>query len=111
MPFGRFQWLRMPFDISCAPEVWQHRMSQIVEGLAGVEVITDDFLIILFGFGNATEEAVANHDVNLQNFLIRAWECGLKLNPDKVKLRHSSVPFIGHVLTDKGLAQILARLQ
>ena len=98
-PFGRFRWLRMPFGISSAPEVWQYRMNQ---GLAGVEVIADDFLIC--GFGNTTEEAVANHDVNLQNFLIRARERGLKLNPDKVKLRHSSVPFIGHVLTDKGLA-------
>ena len=77
-------------------------MNQIVEGLAGIEVIADDFLVC--GFGDTAEEALANHDINLQNFLTRARECGLTLNPDKVKLRHSSVPFIGHVLTDKGLA-------
>ena len=101
-PFGRYRWLRMPFGISSAPEVWQKRMNQIVEGLAGIEVIADDFLVC--GFGDTAEEALANHDMNLQNFLTRAQECGLTLNPDKVKLRHSSVSFIGHVLTDKGLA-------
>ena len=36
-PFGRYR---------CAPEVWQQRMNQIVEGLAGVEVITNDFLVV-----------------------------------------------------------------
>ena len=70
--------------------------------MKGIEIIVDDFLVC--GFGDAAEEALANHDVNLQNFLTRAQECGLTLNPDKVKLRYSSVPFIGHVLIDEGLA-------
>ena len=30
-PFGMYRWLRMPFGISSAPEVWQQRM-KIVEG-------------------------------------------------------------------------------
>ena len=34
----------------------------------------------------------------------RVTERGLKLNPEKVQLRLTSVPFIGHLLTDKGLA-------
>ena len=42
-PFGRYRWLRMPFEISSAPEVWQKQMNQIVEGLAGIEVIADDW--------------------------------------------------------------------
>ena len=50
------------------------------------------------------EEATANHDENLYIFLERARERGLKLNPDKVKLRLDSVSFIGHILTNKGLA-------
>ena len=38
-PFGRYRWKRLPFGISSAPEVSQHRMHQLVEGLSGVEVI------------------------------------------------------------------------
>jgi len=33
----------MPFGISSAPEVWQQKMNELVEGLSGVEVIADDF--------------------------------------------------------------------
>ena len=101
-PFGRYRWRRMPFGISSAPEVWQQRMNQLIEGLQGIEVIADDFLVC--GSGDTTEEARVNHDFNLRAFLNRARETGLKLNPTKVKLRCTSVPFIGHVLTDKGLA-------
>lgn len=93
-PFGRYRWIRMPFGISSAPEVWQQRMNQIVEGLKYVEVIADDFLIC--GVGDTTKDAMADHDRNLKAFLDRARERGLKLNPTKIKLRCSSVPFIGH---------------
>ena len=47
-PFGQYRWLRMPFGISSAPEVWQRTMHELVEGLPGVEVIADDFVIAGF---------------------------------------------------------------
>ena len=101
-PFGRYRWKRMPFGINSAPEVWQQRMHQLIEGLTGIEVIADDFLVC--GYGDNMEEALASHDTNLHKFLQRARARGLKLNLDKVKLRLSSIPFIGHLLTGKGLA-------
>ena len=67
-----------------------------------MEVIADDFLI--YRVGDTTEEAMTIHDLILQTFLSRACEQRLKLNPTKIKLRHSSVLFIGHILTDKGIA-------
>ena len=44
-PFGRYRWKRMPFGINSAPEIWQRKMREHVEGLKGVEVIADDFVI------------------------------------------------------------------
>ena len=43
-PFGRYRWLRMPFGINSSPEIWQRTMNQLVEGMAGTEVIHDDFV-------------------------------------------------------------------
>ena len=100
-PFGRYRWLRMPFGINSAPEVWQQRMHELVEGLTGVEVIADDFLIC--GFGDTTKAATANHDQNLKAFLLRARERNLTINSEKLKLRQSQVSFIGHLLTAEGL--------
>ena len=44
-PFGRYRLLQMPFGISSAPEEYQRRQDQTVEGLPGVRSIIDDILI------------------------------------------------------------------
>ena len=100
-PKGRYQWLRMPFGISSAPEVFQRRMHEIIEGLVGVEVVADDFCVV--GFGDTLREAAANHDRNLLDFLERCKEKGLRLSADKFQLRQQEVRFIGHVASGEGL--------
>ena len=100
-PFSRYGWLRMPFGINSAPEEWQRRAHELADGLEGVEVVADVSLCI--GFGATVEEATGDHDANMRAFLDRARSCHLVLNPDKVKLRSKSVPFIGHILTDEEL--------
>ena len=100
-PFGRYRWKRMPFGINSAPEVWQRTMREHVEGLKGVEVIADDFVIV--GFGNTPAEWQADHDRNVRAFLDRCRERSLKLNKKKARLRQQEVPFTGHILTPEGL--------
>ena len=99
--FGRYRWRRMPFGISSAPEVFQRRMHELIEGLEGVEVVADDFLAV--GYGESKEEAVRNHDQNLAAFLQRCTDRGIHLNAEKIKLRQHEVPLIGHITTDRGL--------
>ena len=43
------------------------------------------------------------HDRNLKAFLERARERNLRLNADKLKLKMTQVPYIGDLLTRKGL--------
>ena len=42
-------------------------MHELIEGLHGVEVVADDFVMV--GYGERQEEAVHNHDQNLTAFL------------------------------------------
>ena len=100
-PFGRYRWKRLPFGINSAPEVWQRKMREHIEGLKGVEVIADDFVIV--GFGNTPAEWQTDHDRNVRAFLDRCCERNLKLNKKKARLRQQEVPFIGHILTREGL--------
>ena len=93
--------MRMPFGINSAPEVWQRTMNQLVEGLNDTEVIHDDFLIV--GCGDTDDEAEADHDRNLKALLERARERNLCLNADKLKLKMTQVPYIGHLRTREGL--------
>lgn len=44
-PFGRFQFVRLPFGISSAPEVFQKKNYEIFGDIDGVEVYFDDLII------------------------------------------------------------------
>ena len=72
-------------------------MHELIEGLHGIEVVADDFVVV--GFGESDAEATRNHDDNLGNFLRRCEERGVVLNAEKFRLRQPEVPFIGHVAT------------
>ena len=100
-PYGRYRWKRMPFGISSAPEVFQRRMHEVIEGLEGVKVVAHNFATV--GFGDTEEVAIANNDQNLEAFLQRCEEQTLKLNDAKLKLRQQEVSFIVHVATAEGL--------
>ena len=80
----------MPFGISSAPEVWQRKMHETIEGLEGTEVIADDFLIM--------GKDDAEHDINLHAFLMRCRDTNIVLNPKKVryKLHGMSADRRGH---------------
>ena len=67
--FGRYRWKRMPFGICSAPEVFQRRMHELIEGLHGIEVIAVDFTAV--GFGDTFAEASRDHNKNLDAFLRR----------------------------------------
>ena len=100
-PIGRVKWLRLPFGISSAPEEFQRRQRDVLEGLKGVINIADDILI--FGSGETQQEADNDHDRNLIDLLERCREKNLKLNPDKLKFRSQELPFMGHKITTEGL--------
>jgi hypothetical protein len=91
----------MPFGISSAPEEYQRRQDQTVEGLPGVGSIIDDILI--YGEGDTEEEAITDHDVKFRTLMERCKERNLKLNKDKLSLKMKEVKFIGHLITSKGL--------
>ena len=57
----------------------------------------------IFGCGDTADEAEADNDRNLKAFLERARERNLRLNADKLKLKMTQVPYIGHLLTREGL--------
>lgn len=63
-PFGRHCFLRVPFGIASAPEVFHRTVQQIFDGMEGVGVFLDD--VVVWG---ATR---AEHDERLRKVLARA---------------------------------------
>lgn len=100
-PWGRYRWHRMPFGIAPAPEIFQMKLDQNLEGLSGVFKIADDILIT--GQGDNDQLADQDHDRNLENLLRRCRKKNIKLNRDKFDFKKDEVSFIGHRLTKEGL--------
>ena len=94
-PFGRYCFTKLPFGISCAPELFQKRMSDILQDIEGKLCQMDDVLV----FGSSQEE----HDDRLKAVLKRIEEAGMTLNPDKCAFSRHQIKFLGHIVDQKGI--------
>ena len=92
---GIYRYKRLMFGISCAPEIYQRIIQQVVHDIPGCRNISDD--IIVFGKNKQ------NHDKALRAVLQRLRERNLTLNKEKCKFNQSSIAFMGHTLTAQGL--------
>ncbi|CAG2232155.1 unnamed protein product [Mytilus edulis] len=100
-PFGRYRWTKMPFGISPAPEYFQQFLEREIENLPGVRTVADD--IIIYGEGQTIENATLDHDRKLKALLDRCRERNIKINREKLVLRATEMPYIGHLLTAEGV--------
>ena len=94
-PQGRYRWLRLPFGVKSAPEVYQRIMDTMLEGIPGCRAVMDDILI-----GGKDQE---EHDQILKMVIQRATEWNLRLNFKKCQIRKPKVPYCGHIVSAEGL--------
>lgn len=58
--------------------------------------------MVVYGVGDTEEEAMADHNKNLEQFLQRCRQKGVKLN-EKLKVMCTEIPYMGHLVTAGGL--------
>ena len=92
---GLFRYKRLMFEVSCAPEMYQRVIQQVLEGCDGVRNIHDDIIV----HGQTTEE----HDKRLEEAMERIQNRGLTLNREKCKFHMSELEFMGHSLSAQGI--------
>ena len=90
-PFGRYQFLRMPYGIHSASDVCQQKIVQIINGIDGAPNSQDDIII----WGSTLQE--------LESCTMKVFSSvkknRLKLNRNKSKFNKSEVIFLGHKVT------------
>jgi hypothetical protein len=83
---GRFRFLRMPFGIKSAPEVYLQAMSEFFGELSCVLIYFDDFLV--------TGETMAELHFNLCQVLVRCRQHNLKPQLKKCNFFLKEVPWL-----------------
>ena len=94
-PWGKFGWLRLPFGLKIASDVFQERLDRLLRLLKGVHGIADDIL--------THGEIEIQHDGRLLTLLETARMINLSHNPDKIQFKSTDCKFFGHRLTQEGL--------
>ncbi|XP_063055929.1 uncharacterized protein K02A2.6-like [Engraulis encrasicolus] len=94
-PYGRYRFLRMPFGIISASEIYHRAMDNMLEGLEGVRCYIDDVVI----WGSTLQE----HNERLAKVLHRISDNGLKLNRAKCQFGVQEVTFLGDKLSSEGI--------
>ena len=94
-PYGRFCFNKLPFGVSCAPELFQKRMANILEGLHGVVCQIDHVMV----FGATRKE----HDDRLFAVLQRLQAAGVTLNAEKCEFARDEIQFLGHKVSKAGV--------
>lgn len=94
-PIGRYRWLKLPFGIKSAPELYQRAMDEMLEDIDHPYTIMDDILI--------AGHDIAHHDSVLLAVLHHARTYNLKLNFGKVRVRKQQVQYVGLIISAEGL--------
>ena len=89
LPFGRFQWIRLPMGTVVAQDIFQSKLDAIFIGMEGVTGIADGMII------EGKDEM--EHDRNFLAFMEKCIENNLTLNSEKIQFKQSQVPFYGHI--------------
>ena len=103
LPFGRFQWTRLPMGTVVAQDIFQSKLDAIFVGMKGVTGIADDMII-------AGEDEM-EHDRNFLAFMEKCMENNLTLNSDKIQFKQSQVSFYGHVWSKNGISPDPKKIQ
>lgn len=91
------------FGITCAPEIFQKTLEQVLSGLEGCLNFIDDILI----FGSTQEE----HDGRLQNAMKRLKTFDVTLNMEKCIFGVTNVEFLGHNLSADGITPTIDKVE
>lgn len=94
-PWGRYRFLVLPFGLNNAPEEFQRAMDEIFENEDQINPYFDDIAL-----GSSSLE---EHCRLLRRTLEIARKANLKFNIDKTQLSLTSVSYLGHLLSDKGI--------
>lgn len=93
-PWGRYRYLRLPFGICSAPEVFCEVMNRTLEGIENCEVAMDDIFI------HAPNSEQLKYTENL--VIERLTKAGFTLNKQKCEFNKTSMKFLGHIFTVDG---------
>lgn len=99
---GLYEYNRLSYGVSTAPNIFQRVMDQVLQGLPGVTCYLDDILI-------ASDRA--SHVAVVQKVLDRLRKFGIHVKKTKCAFMTNSVTYLGHQVSAEGLRPTAEKVQ
>ncbi len=99
LPFGKFEYQRLPQGICNGPDIFQEKMAELFDGIEFVRAYIDDLLILTKGDHN-------DHLEKLEIVLQKLTQAGLKVNAPKSFFSRGELEYLGYLITREGIKPI-----
>ena len=101
-PFGKYEFLMVPFGLAQASVYFQLLMNQVLEGLTFAMTYLDNIII----FSNSEEE----HLLHLEEVFHGLRKAGLKMKCSKCDFFKSQIHYLGHLIFEDGIHSLPDKL-
>ena len=102
-PFGKYEYLKVPFGLAQAPSYFPNLMNKVLNGLNFTLAYLDDIIIF--------SETAEQHLKQIQIVLNRLRQAKLKLKKSKCAFFKKELHYLGHSLTTDGVKPQLEKIK
>ena len=102
MPFGKYEFLMVPFGLAQAPAYFQLLMNKVLKGLKFAMTYLDDIIIF--------SQDESQHLEHLEIVFSHLWEAGLKMKRSKCDFFKSEIHYLGHLISPEGISPLPNKL-
>ena len=102
MPFGKYEFLMVPFGLAQAPAYFQLLMNKVLKGLKFAMTYLDNIIIF--------SQDEAQHLEHLEIVFSCLKEAGLKMKRSKCDFFKSEIHYLGHLISPEGISPLPNKL-
>ena len=102
MPFGKYEFLMVPFGLAQAPAYFQLLMNKVLKGLKFTMTYLDDIIIF--------SQDELQHLEHLEIVFSHLPKAGLKMKHSKCDFFKSKIPYLGHLISPEGISPLPNKL-
>jgi transposase InsO family protein len=96
LPFGKFEYQRLPQGISVGPDIFQEKMNELFDGMDYIRAYIDDILVL-------TKGDFDDHLEKLDATFHKLQTAGLKVNAPKSFFFREEIEYLGYIITRNGI--------
>ena len=96
LPWGKYSYMRLPMGIAGSPDIFQEKMTGLMQELDYVRAYIDDLLII-------TKSSYEDHIAKVKQVLLRLREANLRVNVEKSTFVTTEIEYLGYILSRGGI--------